>query len=141
MNKKNLLKMIIFFIGCVGLAVTVKHMPLLMRAVYDAIFNEFDHIPLFFVLGVFFFEIVILKKWGNDKKNRLLCLGIAAATAALVLFKGSTSFVDKLAPGADTTIITLVAKNNTIDEINIQKIFNEYYFEGKKLVVSSPAMI
>lgn len=136
MNKKNLLKIFVFFLGCAGLAVTANRMPLLMRAVYDAVFNEFDHITLFFVIGVFLFEIVILKKWGNDKNNRLLCLGIAAVTAALVLFKGSTSFVDKLAPGADTTIIARVAKDSTIDEINIQKIFNEYYFEGKNLVVS-----
>ncbi len=136
MKKKDLLKIIIFFLGCAGIVVIANHMPFLMRAVYDAIFNEFDHITLFFVLGVFLFEIVIFKKSGNDKKSRLLCLGIAVVSAALVLFKSGTSFVDKLAPGADTAIITRVVSDGTKDEIYIQKIFNEYYFEGKKLVVS-----
>lgn len=136
LNKKNLCKIILCILGCMGIAVVTRRMPELMRAVYDAVFNEFEHISLFFVLGVLFFELVVLKRWGKDSKSSFLCLGITIMTASLVLFRGSTSFVDKLAPGQDTALIVRAATNATMDEIDRQKIFNEYYFEGKKLVVS-----
>lgn len=136
MNKKVVGKLALCFFTCTGIIVMTNHMPNLMRAVYDAIFGEFDHVALFFVLGMFVFEIVILKKWGSHKCSVYLCLGIASVTAFLVLFQGSTSFVDKLAPGADTVLITLTPTNSTIDDNNVQEIFSEYYFADKNLILS-----
>lgn len=136
MNKRVAGKLFLCLLGCMGIVVVTKHMPELMRALYNAVFGEFDHVALFFVLGIFIFEILLLKKWGNDKKGCYLCLGMAIMAASLVLFKGSTSFVDKLSPGAETALISLAPTNDTIDEINIQKIFCEYYFDGKDLIVS-----
>lgn len=88
LNKKNLYKIILCILGCMGIAVVTRRMPELMQAVYDAVFNEFDHISLFFVLGVLFFELFVLKRWGRDSKSSFLCLGITVMTASLVLFGG-----------------------------------------------------
>jgi len=135
-SKKTLCKMLLCLLGCAGIIVVTKRMPELMKALYNAVFGEFDHVTLFFVLGIFAFEIFILKRWGRDKKSRYLCLGMTVIAALLVLFKGSTSFVDKLSPGADTALITRVITDSNIDEINTQQIFCEYYFDGRKLIVS-----
>ena len=136
MNKKALYKIIICGLVCTGLAMIGNHMPRLMGAVYNAIFSEFDHTAFLFIMGLFFLEILILKRWGNDKRCYYICLETAIAAAALVLFHGDTNFVDKLAPGADTTIISRVVTDNTIDEENIQEIFAQYYFDNKDVIVS-----
>ncbi len=136
MNKKTWIKILICVISCVAFAVVGNRMPLLMRAVYNAVFSEFDHVALFFVLGVLVFEVVLLRRWGHHKYGYGICIGIAVAAASLVLFDGETSFVDKLAPGAETTLIGRVVSDSTIDEADIQKIFVQYYFEDRQLIVS-----
>ena len=136
MNRKILFRVIICVLICMCFVVAGNHMPQFMGAVYRAVFGEFDHIALFFVLGVFLLEIITLKRWGNDKRCYYVCLEVAVAAAALVLFHGDTSFVDKLAPGADTTLIGRVVTDDTIDEDNIQAIFAEYYFDNKNVIVS-----
>lgn len=136
MNKKIVIKVIACFLICMGFMIIGNHMPLFMRAVYNAVFGEFDHVALFFVTGVLLFEIIIIKRWGNDKFCYYICVGMAVIAAALVLFNGNTSFVDKLAPGADTTLIGRVIQDQTIDEIDVKGILAEYYFENKNLIIS-----
>lgn len=136
MNRKILFRVIICVLICMCFVVVGNHMPRLMGAVYNAVFGEFDHIALFFVMGVFLLEIIILKIWGGDKRCCYICLEVAIAAAALVLFHGDTNYVDKLAPGADTTLINRVVTDETIDEDNIQMIFSEYYFDNKDVIVS-----
>lgn len=136
MNRKVLFRVIICALICMCFIVVGNHMPHLAGAVYNAVFGEFDHGAFLFVMGMFIFEIMILKRWGNDKRCGCLCLVMAIVTAVFVLFDSDTDFVDKLSPGADTTLIDRVVTDDTIDEENIQAVFAEYYFNNKNVTVS-----
>lgn len=135
MNKKIGGKFILCALFCICFVAVGNHMPLLMGAVYDAVFGEFDHITLFFVMGVLLLEIVIIKRWKNDSRCVYLCLGMAVIAAVFVLSQGGTSFVDKLSPGADTTLISRMVTDTNIEEDNIREIFAEYYFADKNLII------
>ena len=136
MNKKVLIKIITGVLICLCFIVTRNHMPRLMGAVYNAVLGEFDHIALFFVLGVFLLEIIILRLWGSDRRCKYLCLEISIITAVFVLFRGSTYYGERLAPGADTSLIKRSLTDATIEEDDVQSIFTEYFFADKNLILS-----
>lgn len=135
MNRKVLLKITAGVLACMSFALISDHMPEFMQAVYQAVFAEFDHIALFFVLGIFVIEIFALKKWGKDIRCRYLCLGIAIIAAFLVLFDGGTTFTDRLAPGANTTLLYNGLIDGNAEELGSKNVFVEYYFDSKNLIV------
>lgn len=136
MNKKVLIKIITGVLLCLCFIVTGDYITQLMGAVYTIVFCEFDHTAFLFVLGVFVFEHVILKRWGSDRRCEYLCLGITIITAVCVLFHGSTNYLERLAPGADTSLIKRSLTDTTIDEDRVHSIFAQYYFTDKNLILS-----
>lgn len=136
MNKKILIKIIISALFCLCFIVASDHMPLLMGAVYNAILGEFDFTALFYVLGVFLLEIIMLRRWGSDRRCKYLCLGIATISAVCILFQGSTYYGERLEPGAETSLLKRSLTDATIDDYNVQDIFVEYYFADKNLILS-----
>ncbi|MCI8322177.1 MAG: hypothetical protein HFI54_00725 [Lachnospiraceae bacterium] len=136
MNKKILLKITVSILACMSFALISNHMPNLMQAVYQAIFGEFDHIALPFVLGLFIFEIIVLRYLGKDIRCWYFCLGTVIIAAFLVLFAGDTNYTDKLSPGANTTLLYSVLVDGNAEELGREKVFAEYYFDGKNLIVS-----
>lgn len=135
MNRKLLLKIIVSMLVCMGFALISNHMPKLMQAVYQAVFGEFDHIALFFVFGLFFIEIIMLHYWGKDMRCRYICLGTVIITSFLILFDGQTSYADKLAPGANTTLIYNALVDGKAEDLGPKNVFVEYYFDSKNLIV------
>lgn len=136
MNKKVLIKIIISILFCLCFIVVSDHMPLLMGAVYNAVLGEFDFTALFYVLGVFLFESIILRRWGSDSRCKYLCLGIAIISAVCILFQGGTYYGERLEPGAETSLIKRSLTDATIDDYNVQNIFVEYFFADKNLILS-----
>ncbi len=136
MNKKILLKITVSILACMSFALISNHMPNLMQAVYQAVFGEFDHIALPFVLGLFIFEIIVLRYLGKDIRCWYFCLGTVIIAAFLVLFAGDTNYTDKLSPGANTTLLYSVLVDGNAEELGHEKVFAEYYFDGKNLIVS-----
>lgn len=136
MNKKILLKITVSILACMSFALISNHMPNLMQAVYQAVFGEFDHIALAFVLGLFIFEIIVLRYLGKDIRCWYFCLGTVIIAAFLVLFAGDTNYTDKLSPGANTTLLYSVLVDGNAEELGREKVFAEYYFDGKNLIVS-----
>ncbi len=135
MNKKALLKIVVSALACMGFAVISNRMPALMGAVYQAVFGEFDHTDFLFVMGLFVVEIVVLQKWGKDMRCRYLCLGTAIIASFIVLSNGDTNFTERLAPGANTTLIYGAVTDQNVLEEGRQNAFVEYYFDGKNLIV------
>ncbi len=135
MNKKALLKILACVFACMGFALVSNHMPLLMRAVYHAVFGEFDHVDFLFVMGLFVIETVTLKKWGKDMRCRYFCLGATIIAACIILSNGNTNFTERLAPGADSTLIYAAMTDPNVGEQSRQNAFAEYYFDGRNLAV------
>lgn len=135
MNKKALMKIVVSALACMGFAMISNHMPSLMGAVYQAVFGEFDHTDFLFVMGLLVVEMVVLHRWGKDMRCRYLCLGAAMIASFIVLSNGDTNFTERLAPGANTTLIYGAVTDQNVLEEGRQNAFAEYYFDGKNLIV------
>lgn len=136
MSKKALLKIIGCVLVCMCFALISNHIPQLLPRVYEAFFYEFNHVALFFVLGLFVIEVFALRRWGADKRCRYFFFGMAVIASFLVLFKGNVNFKSRLAPGANTTLIYSASTDQNVEEQGRRNVFAEYYFDGKNLIVS-----
>ena len=131
MKKGILIKVIACAIVCAGFAVVCEHMPQFMRAVYDSIFQMVDFPTFMFVMGVFVFEILLLRRWGRDHKWHYVCFCIAFIISSSLLFYGHSSLYDKLEPGSNTTLLERATSGKDLP----QGVFTQYYFGDKKLIM------
>lgn len=130
MQNKNLIKIAIVFVLCSSVALACNHMPQILQVIYDGVFKEFDFPRFLFIVGVLVFEVIILKRWENEKRY-YICLGGVFIVSALTLTNGHSDLYEKLRPAVDVTAIDqdlcIWSKN----------LFRQYYFDDKNLIVSS----
>ncbi len=111
--------------------IVCNHMPHLIPAIYDGIFEIVSFPAFLFLIGAFVGELVILKKWVNKRTHYYVLFALIFIFSSIMLFHGHASLYDKLRPTNNTTLLG----RPTAGPHASQSVFLQYYFDNKNVVI------